>query len=298
MTIGPPLPAPVVSTQWLADHLGADKLVILDASAILAALPNGKPAYLTGHDAYLFDGHIPGAYFAELIEVFTDPSGPYPFTRPSAELFAVAAASVGVDNNTTVVVYDSAVGQWAARLWWLFRTFGFDRVAVLDGGFKKWTAEERETDIGHVEPPVGSFEVNERPELWVDKAYVERVVSGEVEAALVCGLPPKEFTGEAGYRSRPGHIPGSVSIPASRLVDRDSNAFLGGDALREKFAPVLSAPQVIAYCSAGVASASDALALTLLGYRNVAIFDGSLAEWVADAAAPVVATHEPTAAPA
>lgn len=294
MTSGPSLPAPVVSTQWLADHLGSDKLVVLDASVVLATLPNGKPAYLTGHDAYLFDGHIPGAFFAELVEVFSDPDGPYPFTRPSLGAFEAAAGSVGVDNETTVVVYDSAVGQWASRLWWLFRAFGYDRVAVLSGGFTKWTAEERDTEVGHLEPPVAQFVGAERPELWVDKTYVEGIVAGEVDAALVCGLPPKEFTGEAGYRARKGHIPGSVSVPAGRLVNRDSNALLDEEALREKFATVINAPRIVTYCSAGLASAADALALAVIGVTNVAIYDGSLAEWAADAAAPLQTTFEPS----
>jgi len=287
-TTGPYLASPVVSTQWLADHLGAEKLVVIDATVVPSVLPSGKHGYLSGHDQYLIAGHIPGAIFADIIDVFSDPSGPYPFSRPSAELFAIAAASVGIDNDTTVVVYDSSVGQWAARIWWLFRAFGYDAVAVLDGGLQKWQNEGRESDVGHVEPVVASFETAERAELWVDKAYVERVVAGEVDAALVCGLPPQEFAGESGHRARLGHIPGSLSAPAGRLVDRDSNALLGTEALRSTFAPVLDEPQVITYCAAGIAASSDALALTLLGHRNVAVYDGSLSEWVADAAAPVV----------
>jgi thiosulfate/3-mercaptopyruvate sulfurtransferase len=288
MTSGPLLSAPIVSTQWLADHLGADGLVVLDATVVPFTQPNGRPGYFSGHEQYIIDAHIPGAIFADLTEVFSDPTGSYPFTRPSAELFAVAAESVGVSNDTTVVVYDSGVGQWASRVWWLFRAFGYDNVAVLDGGLVKWRAEGRETDIGHVEPVVGSFSAVERPELWVDKAYVESVVDGTVDAALVCGIPPAEFSGEAGHRSRLGHIPGSVSAPAGRLVDRGTNALLPEAALRTTFAPVLDDERIVTYCAGGIAAAADALALTLLGHRNVAIYDGSLNEWVADAAAPVV----------
>lgn len=281
--------SPLVSTQWLADHLGADNLVVLDATAVPTVLPNGKPGYLSGHDKYLIEGHLPGAVFADLLDVFSDPTGPFPFTRPSAELFAIAAGSVGISNDTTVVVYDSAVGQWASRIWWLFRAFGYDDVAVLDGGLTKWNAEARETDVGHVEPEVAVFEPRERAELWVDKAYVEGVVAGTEEAALVCGLPPQEFSGEAGHRARLGHIPGSISAPAGRLVDRTSNALLPLDTLRSTFGPVLDESRIVVYCAAGIAAASDALALTVLGHTNVALYDGSLFEWVADDAAPVVA---------
>jgi len=287
MTSGPLLTSPLVSTQWLADHLGSENLVVLDATAVPYVQPNGRPGYLSGQDAYLVEGHIPTAVFADLIEVFSDPEGDFPFTRPTAAQFEVAAASVGISNDTTVVVYDSAVGQWAARIWWLFRAFGYDNVAVVDGGLTAWTAEERETDTGYVAPVEASFTAIERPELWADKAEVESVVAGESDAALVCGLPPKEFSGEDGHRSRLGHIPGSLSVPAGRLVARESNTLLTADELRQKFAPVKGADRIITYCAGGIASASDALALTLLGHTGVAIYDGSLNEWVADADAPI-----------
>ena len=281
------LPAPLVSTQWLADHLGADDLVVLDATVLPYVQPNGRPGYLSGHEQYIIDGHIPGAVFADLTEVFSDPSGAYPFTRPSTEQFADAAGSVGVSNATTVVVYDNVVGQWASRVWWLFRAFGYDNVAVLDGGLVKWRAEQRETDIGHVEPAAAAFAAIERPELWVDKAFVESVVAGSTEAALVCGSPPTDFSGETGGRARLGHIPGSISAPAGRLVDRQTNAYLSEPALRAAFTPVLTEERIVTYCAGGIAAASDALALTLLGHRNVAIYDGSLNEWAADAEAPL-----------
>ena len=282
------VPAPLVSTQWLADHLGADDLVVVDATVLPSTQPNGRPGYLSGHEQYIVDGHVPGAVFADLTEVFSDPAGSYPFTRPSREQFERAAASIGVSNTSTVVVYDNVVGQWASRIWWLFRAFGYDNVAVLDGGLAKWRAEERETDVGHVEPAAATFTATERPELWVDKAYVESVVDGTATATLVCGLPPAEFAGDAGHRPRLGRIPGSVSAPAGRLVDRQTNAYLSEDDLRTAFAPVLGDERIVTYCAGGIAAASDALALTLLGHRNVAIYDASLNEWAADETAPLV----------
>ena len=288
MTTGPLLTSPLVSTQWLADHLGSEGLVVLDATAVPYVHTNGRAGYLSGQDAYLVEGHIPSAVFADLIEVFSDPAGEFPFTRPTTGQFESAAASVGVDNESTIVVYDGAVGQWAARIWWLFRAFGYDNVAVLDGGLTAWIAEGRETETGWFAPVEGDFTAIPRPALWADKAEVERVVAGEADAALVCGLPPKEFTGEDGHRSRLGHIPGSLSVPAGRLVARGENTLLPPSELSEKFAAVRGSERIITYCAGGIASASDALALTLLGHDGVAIYDGSLNEWVADAAAPVV----------
>ena len=284
--------SPVVSTQWLADHLGSDNLVILDATvfALQPGTPN-EPRYLSGREDYLTKGHIPGAVFADLFDTFSDPSGEFDFSRPSAELFEVAAASVGSDNDTTVLVYDAVVGQWAARIWWLFRAFGYDDVAVLDGGLTKWHAEMRPYATGGVRPRVaGGFTATPRPEVWVDKSFVESIVAGKTDAALVCSLPSAEFAGTAGTRPRAGHIPGSISLPAAKLVDPNTNAFLRGGALKAALAStVISSAHLVTYCGGGIAAAASALALIRAGNENVSIYDGSLNEWAADANAPLSA---------
>ena len=264
-------------------------LVVLDATVLPVAGFDGHPAFVTGDEQYIVSGHIPGALFADLIDEFSDPDAPQPFTRPDAVRFAAAAAALGIGSRTRVVVYDAAVGQWAARLWWLFRSFGHDDVAVLDGGLRKWQAEERPIEVGHVAPTAATgFGAVARDGFWADKLRVLRAVSGEAPATLVCGLPAREFSGAAGHRPRLGHIPGSVSAPAARLVDRDTNAFLSDDALREVLAQVVDAPDpVVAYCAAGIAATSDALALAILGRDDVAVYDGSLNEWAADETAPL-----------
>ncbi len=290
--LGAALDGPLVSTQWLADHLGSDGLVVLDATVLAVTRPGGAADYLTGLDQYLVEGHIPGAVFADLLEVFSDPSGAYPFTRPDADRFAAAAASAGVDDRTTVVVYDASVGQWASRIWWLFRAFGYRRVAVLDGGLEKWRAEGRALDLGHVEPrTVAGFTAVPHSEYWADKDVVSAVVSASSRATLVCAIPPKEFSGETGSRARRGHIPGSVNAPAGRLVSRETNAFLPRESLAELFEPVLASEDpIVTYCGGGIAAASDALALALLGRTDVAVYDGSLNEWAADDEAELVTT--------
>lgn len=288
MSDTPVLPSALVSTQWLADHLGADGLLVVDATVASHVLPDGRVGYLSGHEQYLLEGHVPGAVFADLIDDFSDPQGAYPFTRPDAERFAAAAGALGVGPTTSVVVYDRAVGQWASRLWWLLRAFGFDRVALLDGGITKWAAEQRELALGHVTPTPAVFRAAPRGELWAEKADVEAVVRGERAAALVCSTPPKEFTGESAPRARAGHIPGSSSVPAAFLVDRERNTVLDAERLRERFAPALGAPSIITYCGGGIAAAASAFALTLLGERSVAVYDGSLNEWAADPAAPLI----------
>ncbi|GAA3597462.1 hypothetical protein GCM10022198_22070 [Klugiella xanthotipulae] len=282
--------SPLVSAQWVYDHLGADGLVILDATAFLLDGPGGHPAYVSGDEEYLVGGHLPGAIFADVITEFSDPAGPFPFTRPSAERFATAAGALGISNETSVVVYDGSFGHFASRVWWLFRAFGYDRVVVLDGGLTAWQAAGFPLEVGHVEPTPRTFVARERTELWVDKSFVEGVIAGTESAALVCGLPPREFTGETTAVSRAGHIPGSVSAPVVRLLDRSTKTFLNREALAERLGEATTAKRVVVYCSAGLAAAADALALTVLGHTGVALYDGSLAEWAADAAAPLVTT--------
>ena len=124
---------------------------VLDATVLRVTGFNGSVAYVSGEEEYLVKGHIPGAVFADLFDDFSDPEGEYAFAHPAARHFERAAQAHGVDNDTAVVVYDTGIGTWAARLWWLFRSFGFE-VRVLDGGLTKWRAEGRELATGDVRP--------------------------------------------------------------------------------------------------------------------------------------------------
>ena len=278
-----PLPNALVSASWLARRLLAGDPGLLVVDATVYAVSGG---YVTGDEKYLLEGHLPGAVFADLLEEFSDPFGHFPFTRPNAARFAAAAGRLGIGPDTTVVVYDGSIGQWASRFWWLLRSFGHDRAAVLDGGLVAWTATGGALDVGHVEPVPAVFEAHERPELWVDKAEIERILAGGEEATLVCSVPPKEFSGEVSPRPRAGHIPGSVSIPVGRLFDRESNTFLGEETLREVLAPAIGG-RVIAYCGGGIAASNLAFNLLRAGWTDLAVYDGSLDEWGRDPALPM-----------
>ncbi|HEY4224619.1 MAG TPA: sulfurtransferase [Pseudolysinimonas sp.] len=273
-----PVPGPLVSTQWLADHLGGDDLVVLDATVLVVE----GGGYVAGDEEYLVHGHLPGAHSADLIEQFSDPDGRFPFTRPGRAQFERAAGEHGISNETTVIVYDTASGQWASRLWWLLRSFGHDDVAVLDGGLTRWRQEERQLETGYNAPVARSYVATERPGFWVDKSEVEEVAAGRSPGALVCSIPAKEFSGEAPVRRRPGHIPGSVSVPTRSLVDGDTRQLLEPEALAERFADVPRDERVVLYCAGGIVATTGALALTLLGHTDIAVFDGSLNEWSAD----------------
>ena len=285
---------PLVTTAWLAEHLGADDLVVLDATVLRVTGFNGSVAYVSGEEEYLVKGHIPGAVFADLFDDFSDPEGEYAFAHPAAKHFERAAQAHGIDNDTAVVVYDTGIGTWASRLWWLFRSFGFE-VRVLDGGLTKWRAEGRPLATGDVRPRrAGDFSAAHEPGAWADKADIEAVLSGAADAVLLCALPPREFTGEEGGRSRRGHIPTSVNVSASHLLDRQTNAYLPVERLREVFADATASGEpIIGYCQSAIASTSDALALALIGRTDVRIYDGSLNEWASDQTAPLEQQREP-----
>ena len=283
--MAPVLTSPLVSTQWLADHLGADELVVLDASVHTAGAGRDT-RWTTAEASYEQDGHVPGARYADLVEAFSAPGSDLPFTRPDVERFEAAARRLGVTNDSTVIVYDDSVSEWSARLWWIFRSFGFDSVAVLDGGFTKWRGEGRPVRVGALRtPPPGATGAagadgpdalvagEERP-LWVDHDRVARAVSGEEPAALVLAAPGPSLGDD-----HPPIVPGSTRITVDTLVDPDTNAYLRGPELREAFAPVLDADEIVTYCGVGTAACADALALTLLGHEKVRVYDGSLADW-------------------
>ncbi|MDR6908067.1 thiosulfate/3-mercaptopyruvate sulfurtransferase [Agromyces sp. 3263] len=285
------LPAELVPTDWLADHLGDPGLVIVDASVLGVESATGFH-WLSGLDEYLVDGHVPGAVFADLLEEFSDPDGPFSFTRPDATRLERVAHELGIDDEVAVVVYDTGLGQWAARLWWVLRSAGVARVALLDGGLRRWKADGRELETGY-EAPRTPRQLTLSPDetLWADREEVRAVVEGRAHAALVCASPESDFRGETGRRPRRGHIPGSVSVPLAAVVDRDRGTLRRGahfTARARVVPPSGDGGRIVVYCGAGIAAAATAFALRQAGETDVAVYDGSLDEWAADPEAPLV----------
>jgi thiosulfate/3-mercaptopyruvate sulfurtransferase len=276
--MAPVLTSPLVSTQWLADHLGADDLLVLDASVHTDGSGLGL-SWHSARDAHERSGHVPGAVYADLIDEFSSPDTGLPFTRPGAERFEAAARTLGVSRASTVVVYDDGIGEWSARLWWIFRSFGFRTVAVLDGGFAKWRDEGRPVRVGALSRAPrraaddDAFVAGEELPLWADRSRVLRAVDGSEPAALVLAADPADLGDD-----HPPLVPGTTTIRVRDLLG-ESNAFLRRPELERALAPVLTADEVVTYCGVGSASCVDALALTVLGHEKVRVYDGSLAEW-------------------
>ena len=285
-------PAPtaglLVSTEWLQAHLTDAGLRVFDCTTHLVPDPVRTFRAETARPDWE-KGHLPGAGYLDLIVELADRASPYRFTMPSAEQFARAMSAHGVGPGAHVVVYSAKSIWWATRVWWMLRAFGFDDVSVLDGGWETWTAEGRPVSSAPCTYPPAAFVARPRPTLLARTADVAAAMA-DPAVCTINALARKQHTGESDvHYGRPGHIPGSVSVPFLELVDRERNTFLPSDALRARLDAVgaLKADRVVTYCGGGIAATGVAFALALLGRGDVAVYDGSLSEWCVDPARPV-----------
>lgn len=267
-------PTTLVSTDWLAAHLGDPNLRILDASWYLPA---------TGRDARTeyAAGHIPGAQFFD-IDQHSDPASPLPHMALATDEFARRMQAMGIGDGDQVVVYDGLGLFSAARAWWLFRLMGKADVAVLDGGLPKWLGEGRPVDTATPQPAAARLQAKVPRARVVDKAGVQRALTGG-HKELVDARAANRFRGEvaeprAGLRS--GHIPGAKNVPFGQLLNADGT-MKDAAGLRAAFAAAgvdLLRP-VITSCGSGVTGTIVNLALERLGHGDHALYDGSWAEW-------------------
>jgi thiosulfate/3-mercaptopyruvate sulfurtransferase len=283
-------PQYLIETDWLAAHLEDPGVRVLECTVYLlpdAALPGGFR--VESGRAKWKEGHIPGAGFVDLAEELSERTSKLRFMMPPAAQFAEAMGRHGVGDGVRVVLYDRFVNMWAARIWWMLRAFGFENAAVLNGGFKKWTAESRPVSNDDGARPARRFVATPRPELIADKKAVLDGVGGRA-TCLLNALTEEQHRGTGGvHYGRPGHIAGSANVAARDLVDPKTHAYLPAETLRDRFAAAgaLDAGRVITYCGGGIAASSDAFVLTLLGKDDVAVYDASLSEWAADPSLPM-----------
>jgi thiosulfate/3-mercaptopyruvate sulfurtransferase len=278
---------PLVSTAWLADHLSDPDLRIVECTVELKPSEGDGRYVVESGEAAWARGHIPNSAYADLAGALSDPDSALNFTMPSSRRFAEGMESLGVGDGTRVVVYDRRFTMWATRLWWMLRSFGFDDASVLDGGWRAWRADRRpvSTDPAPRRPPA-RFVPSPRPQLVASKADVERAMA-DGATCVINALSPEQHRGEDARYGRRGHIPGSENVYAVDMVDPDTHRYHPLDELRSRFQPAFDRDRAITYCGGGIAATSDAFVLTLLGHPDVAVYDGSLSEWVQDPDAPL-----------
>ena len=285
-------PEAIVETDWLANHLEDPELRIFDCTVHLRydEAPPGEPYKVeSGWEDYA-RGHVPGANFLDLQGELSDNTSPLHFTLPAAAHFAAAMSRHGVGDGTRVVLYSTSTPQWATRIWWMLRAFGFDDAAVLNGGFHKWRAEGRpiSTAPGRQHPPQ-RFQAHPRPSLFTDKHEVLSALRTH-QTCLLNALPPELHRGENARYGRPGRIPGSVNVPTARLIDPASQVFRSAEEVSGIFGAVGLTDRdarVIAYCGGGIAATLDAFLLYQLGFANVGVYDDSMGQWAKDPELPM-----------
>lgn len=267
-------PDALVSTEWLAAHLSAPDVRVVDASWHMPASGRkGREDY----DAR----HIPGAVFFDVDDI-ADTSVDLPHMLPAPEKFASKVRKLGLGNGHKIVVYDTD-GLGAPRAWWMFRVFGHRDVAVLDGGLTKWMAEGRALEDlppmprdRHFLPHVNSTLVRDFTQMRANvDSGAEQVVDARSAGRFTATAP------EPRPMMHVGHMPGALNVPFNELVDAETKTMKPADTLRARFTAAgldFSRP-VVASCGSGMTACTLALALYLLGKTDVAVYDGSWTEW-------------------
>jgi thiosulfate/3-mercaptopyruvate sulfurtransferase len=265
----------LVSVEWLRGHLGETGLRVVDGTWHMPQLKRDARREFA-------EAHIPGAVFFDIDEI-ADRAVSLPHMLPSPERFARAVGELGIGDGDRVVAYDTKGGLLsAARVWWTFRVFGHEEVAVLDGGFARWRAVSGPVEAGAPAPPLRAFTARAVPALVRSLPQMRANLASRREQVLdarsrgrFAGTEPEPRPGLRG-----GHLPGSLNLPYEELYAPDGT-LLPPTALRELFRKVgldLDRP-VVTTCGSGVSACVPALGLYLLGRRDVAVYDGSWSEW-------------------
>ncbi|HLF98585.1 MAG TPA: 3-mercaptopyruvate sulfurtransferase [Methylococcaceae bacterium] len=273
----------LISCEELSGLLGRADVAVLDAGFFLPQQQrNARAEYAVAH--------IPGAQFFDVDEI-ADHATSLPHMLPSPQEFAQAAGKLGIGDDTWVVVYDNNHYLASARVWWMLRVFGHDRVSVLDGGFSRWQVLGLPCESGGVEPVPRVFTPRYRLELVRDLAAM-RVFAANPQGQVLDARSPGRFEGRdpesrAGLRS--GHIPGARNLFFMNLVDAESGRLRAAPELAEQFrqAGIDLARPVTTTCGSGVTACILALALHELGRTDTAVYDGSWSEWGARDDTPV-----------
>lgn len=267
-------PQLLVSTQWLAEHMSAPDLRILDASWYLPSEGRDPRAEYEA-------AHIPGARFFDIDEI-SDGRSELPHMAPPVEKFVSRMRAMGIGDGHRVIIYDGMGIFSAARVWWLFRLMGKTDVAVLNGGLPKWIAEGRE--------------VEDMPPVMRDRHFTAHRVAGLVkdvtqvaasvklgDAQILDARSPGRFSGEEkevrpGLRS--GHMPGALNVHYRTLLN-DDMTMKSEDELKAIFSEAgvdLNKPAITS-CGSGITAAIISMALERVGHRKHALYDGSWTEW-------------------
>ncbi len=285
-------PQALMSTEQLASLLGQPSLRIYDCTTYLETPPPGsdEPYVAVPGRRTFEEAHVLGADFLDLQGEFSDATTRLRFMMPATAQLEAAFGRHGLGADSHVVLYSIGSMMWATRFWWMLRSLGFDRAAVLDGGLDKWKAEGRPTESGPARAyPPTTFKATPRPGFFVDKRAVLAAAKDE-GTVIVNALGPQFHKGlEPSRYGRPGRVPGSVNVPAATLVTATAKDFTALSDAEAKFAAqgVTKDKRVICYCGGGISATIDLFLLHQLGHDALTLYDGSMGEWAKDPALPI-----------
>ena len=281
----------LITPAALAERLPDPALVVVDVRHDLA-----RPERW-GEDQYRA-AHIPGARFAhidrDLSAQKTGRNGRHPL--PAPEVAAARFGRLGVAPGAQVVAYDQGNGMFASRLWWMLRWLGHDAVAVLDGGFERWTREGRPVSVD-VPPPAGATFVPGPVRPTASAGEIERAL-GSGALTLVDARVAERYRGDVEPLDPvAGHIPAARNRPYGHNVNADAT-FKAPDVLRREFVALVGdtpLDRVVHYCGSGVTGCHNVLAMEIAGLAGTRLYPGSWSEWCADPSRPVATGDEPAA---
>ena len=276
----------LVSTQWLAVRLNDPSILIVDASYFV-------PGGIAPAKAQFAEGHLPGAYFFDINDV-ADPNGRKDHTFPTAAIFAAKVGALGITNAHHIIAYDYMGGACAAaRVWWMFRHFGHAKVSVLDGGLKKWKAENRALSTEDPKVLPAYFDTVATRSIVRSCTDMQANIVAKtwqtVDARGAGRFEGTEPEPRPGLRS--GHIPSARNVPFATLLESSTQTFKDKAAIKKAFISAgvdLSKP-ITTTCGSGVTACTVALGAYLVGKTDVNIYDGSWLEWGADSTLPLEA---------
>jgi len=262
--------APLIGVDALAAEIAADAVRVADVRWYLAAPERGQEEYAAGH--------IPGAVFVDLAADLSSDDGPGRHPLPPRDVFAGTMGRLGFGDDDLIVAYDDASGSVAARLWWMLRDIGHDRVAVLDGGIQAWTASGRSLERSLPEIPPATMAVRAPLTRTIDR---ETLAGRLDELVVIDARAPERYRGETEpIDPEAGHIPTARNVPHADNVATDLR-FLPARMLAARYghAGATFDSEVVVYCGSGVTACHDALAMTVAGLPEPMLYPGSWSDW-------------------
>ena len=278
----------IISAQELGDMLGTDDLFVFDCRFMLKDPQGGQKMY--------HEGHIAGAQFADmdtdLSSAMTETSGRHPLPNPDELITKLRAW--GVNNSSQVVVYDDMFGAFAARMWWLLRWLGHDKVAVLNGGLKQWSEAGQEMVSEVPQYASGDFSGSPKQDWVVDIEFVQSALADQ-SITLFDARSADRYTGaDQKTDPVPGHVPGAMSMPFMGNLTKEG-CFLDSQSLKARFENKLEnrdSANVVNMCGSGVTACHNLLAMEIAGLGNRPLYVGSWSEWIRSGDRPVATGNE------